>query len=754
MGATFSRVKNWTTEVLSNTDLNAEIDNILNNLGPSGVDDYSGSAATMRLTTDPGESGSESLATSLAGELERLRFAIKEMKGSGVTYWYSSSSTSLTELAAAVGGGLTSNRISSCRTSTTSSQAMFLVPHGTNRTVTLKGATTSFTYVIAGTQYNITTDVTSGTLTAAPSSNNECLVNDTNMNDQEWTKQAGEFDTVITVDGMGSEISSLVGKIAGFKTGTEYFLAKVNSTTELTKAQRGFFFDSSDAAFNRVTLANNDTISLMKLTWIFANTTGAVAVSYNNPRVGADEPTSPAVGDYWFDTANNIWKTYDSSSFVASNSLLVGITLQNTSATVAARSFDQFKSVSDLNTITLEKISNTEVRSKRTDSSINVFGTNLKLISDFARWDIATDLAAGLTESPSTTYYLYLTENGESKIDSKAPHDRSDDRRGLYHPHETWRAIGEVYNTSSTHFSTPIAYSDYDARDAYSIVPSVASSACIVSAVNLYGDPITPTLPVKVELRSDATTALRDFDYIRFPLNLTIASGSTLGQLSNSSNYFYSYFVNTGLTSRPIDLAVSSSIYDNKAIASVTALTGNDDSGSFIYSNAAYTSSVVLVSRHQNNQTTAGIWTVAPTETIHWPFFPTGTLDYTSSTVQNKVFPNASEYGDLTTISLTPGVWELRGLMETNNTAAASSQIIYLAIGEAAGNDAAGAVQAENASRTHLANGTSGLFYHISIPYWRTTVTAAKSFYLKFRCDTSNSNLVASNANLSAKRVR
>ena len=47
----------------------------------------------MKLNTDPGESGTESQATSLAGELERLRFAIKECKGTAE--WYQTPSQNL-----------------------------------------------------------------------------------------------------------------------------------------------------------------------------------------------------------------------------------------------------------------------------------------------------------------------------------------------------------------------------------------------------------------------------------------------------------------------------------------------------------------------------------------------------------------------------------------------------------------------------------------------------------------------------------
>lgn len=57
------------------------------NMTPFGVDDYSLSAPQMRATIDPGETGGEILPTSLAGELERLRFAILEMKHG--PFWYS-----------------------------------------------------------------------------------------------------------------------------------------------------------------------------------------------------------------------------------------------------------------------------------------------------------------------------------------------------------------------------------------------------------------------------------------------------------------------------------------------------------------------------------------------------------------------------------------------------------------------------------------------------------------------------------------
>ncbi len=94
MPGLFDRLKNWVkNENFTDEDINAEFNWLIQNLIPSKIDDYSQTVTQMRLTTDPGESGSESQATSTAGEIERLRHAIKEITGK--TYWYESPTRSL-----------------------------------------------------------------------------------------------------------------------------------------------------------------------------------------------------------------------------------------------------------------------------------------------------------------------------------------------------------------------------------------------------------------------------------------------------------------------------------------------------------------------------------------------------------------------------------------------------------------------------------------------------------------------------------
>lgn len=63
---------------------------------PGGCDDASATVSAMQATADPGESGTESLATDLLGELQRMRHAIKEITGK--TYWYQTPDTNLGSL--------------------------------------------------------------------------------------------------------------------------------------------------------------------------------------------------------------------------------------------------------------------------------------------------------------------------------------------------------------------------------------------------------------------------------------------------------------------------------------------------------------------------------------------------------------------------------------------------------------------------------------------------------------------------------
>jgi hypothetical protein len=80
-----------TGEVLTAAKYNADNQNVVDNFDPQHMDDYSANTTAMQTKTDPGEVGSESLATALAGEVERLRYAVYDTKlaiDPTIVQWY------------------------------------------------------------------------------------------------------------------------------------------------------------------------------------------------------------------------------------------------------------------------------------------------------------------------------------------------------------------------------------------------------------------------------------------------------------------------------------------------------------------------------------------------------------------------------------------------------------------------------------------------------------------------------------------
>lgn len=75
---------------------NGEFNNLFVNFTPAGMDDYAVTDGQFQTQTDPFPAGAISRPTSLAGELERIRFEIAQMKGK--TYHYIPSDVTLDAL--------------------------------------------------------------------------------------------------------------------------------------------------------------------------------------------------------------------------------------------------------------------------------------------------------------------------------------------------------------------------------------------------------------------------------------------------------------------------------------------------------------------------------------------------------------------------------------------------------------------------------------------------------------------------------
>ena len=550
----YSRIKTWgASDSILAVDLNAEFENVLDNFNPEMLAAYSQNVAQMQIQTSPGAIGSESLATSIAGELERLRFQIAQITGN--VYWYSSPAASLSQLNSLIGAASSGNKINSGATSGTtgSAQPMFLLPANTTDSATLKATSVPFNYSILGTNYIISADTTLTGLTAAPSSQNTATVNDLTLAQAGTASSSlvGENGTQITVNSMGTNVSALQGNIAAFKTTAgEYLIGRVESATQIVSVRRGYFFNSSSALVSRGTLSSGDTLTLMKLGWIYANTSLGITVGYTNPRVGGLAPNSPASGDYWYDTSVSYWKIYTGTSWVQANVTLIGNVITDTANTVGARSFDFFENFSDLNSCELfadSQNSGTVVRARYLESQVNVYGGIIGFQEDYARWDFSLNMDTG-TQAASTMYYFYLDTNGKSWISKIAPFDRRGDLKGYYHPSQPWRCLGYGWSNSATLLENVESF--YRSDDTSPVSNITASVNSIIEPYNIAqreqvitltgaGGSFTQVLPPPMQLKGKFITYVRTDNNIGNVVTIQswgTAVANPTGTISTSSN--------------------------------------------------------------------------------------------------------------------------------------------------------------------------------------------------------------------------
>ena len=353
------------------------------------------------------------------------------------------------------------NRIVSGAVRSGSNQPLFITPNGAAASFTVDGATTNLVLDVDGAAVTVSTDITKSSLTVGPSTTATALVDESTAADQAATRTWGEYGAekeTITVDNMGAEFQTYIGQwqiieITGV--GTEYALAYIKSTTELTNVFRGFFFDSSGNPVQRTGFTDNDTITILSTGWVFVENDGAtVDVSYVTPIRSYTAPSSPATGDYWYDMDNQTWKRYDGASFQIINRTLIGVVGIDSTNCVCARSFDFYQEYDEKNDSEFTINSTEIVEMKYNDSKVNIYGSEYNFYGNLESWNITTDLAGSAdmynaTEQASTVYYGYMTDEGETYVADIEPQYRPD-LRGWYNPHNPWRCLFAAYNDSGS----------------------------------------------------------------------------------------------------------------------------------------------------------------------------------------------------------------------------------------------------------------------------------------------------------------
>lgn len=346
-----------------------------------------------------------------------------------------------------------SNKIKSGQTRSTSDQADFIRALGTSPAADIQGGTTPLSLVINGSAATVNATINLTSLTTASSgAASQCNINEIDWTGQEFTKYAGEQD-IINIDAVGANIAAKVGQVVCLRAGTEYFLAFVKSNTELSNCKRGYFFNSSGLPVVRTVLNNNDTLDLMSLGYVFIEDDGAtVEVSYLNPVYSFNEPIGAATGQYWFDLQSSQWRRYDGANFIVINRILTGLVVIDPTNCVASRSLDFDLDYSDLNSIIFNEFDDTIITSQRVDNSISV-NANKFDIKNKISFNITTDKVVGVSETADTTYYCYLTQEGQKFIDTERPYQIDPFKKGNYHPYNSWRCLLSFYNDSSSNIS-------------------------------------------------------------------------------------------------------------------------------------------------------------------------------------------------------------------------------------------------------------------------------------------------------------
>jgi len=457
-------------------------------------------------------------------------------------------------------------------TRTDSGQPDFLRASGAGATATLLATATDFQYTANNNSVTLTADVAIASLTTAPAANNTALVDDTGMAGGAETKFTGEdIGDPITIDTVGSEITDRIGEFICLKTPTgEFMLAFVEDATTLSKCFRGFFFDDNYDPVVRGVLSNNDTLTIMSLGWVFIDKNGTtIDVSYTSPTYSGVEP-SAVLDDYWFDLKNRLWKRHNGTSFVSVDRTLIGLLVIDGTNAVASRAFDFTKSYDDFIDLRPEIDSVTVVRTAKGFSRLSVYGQNQELYGGEFLWDITSDLETGVSEAASTTFYLYVTEEGIPKISDERPFDRTSELRGRYHPYHSWRYIGEVVNNSS---------SDFDK------VSQLFIRNGVVASVRVEGTPTT--IDFDNIFRADKNYVIKltnirpTTDNVDLLLRLSNDKGQTY--LSGASDYEHSEFHTSiggaldpaGGADTSINLTGDSAMGNDNTATDVAALSGN-----------------------------------------------------------------------------------------------------------------------------------------------------------------------------------
>lgn len=304
-GATFSKLYTHSPgDTILSAEVNAEWDNLYDNLDMAGVGTTSDTVLAFQTTTDPGEVGSESLPTSLEGEIQRIRQLIKEITGK--TQWYESPDSTLSAVFDSDPNKINNLRLVRSSTQYTITSADATALSGTNYgTISINSATSG-----ASNENNIVNiDITADTTfnfhdDASPHIPNYGFGIDTTI---DWDEKMPFFIGVVNKD--DTDVDGTDGNSALFITRcpnmheTPLLAADIGDT--------GTAAPSNDADDTIVLLG---TYTVADYTELPCRIIGCMLLEYNSTTPGWDCPTTNnpgacGIGEIYLDNISSIFFT-------------------------------------------------------------------------------------------------------------------------------------------------------------------------------------------------------------------------------------------------------------------------------------------------------------------------------------------------------------------------------------------------------------------------------------------------------------
>lgn len=165
-----------------------------------------------------------------------------------------------------------------------------------------------------------------------------------------------------------------------------------------------------------------------------------------------------------------------------------------------------------------------------------------------------------------------------------------------------------------------------------------------------------------------------------------------------------------------------------------------------------------------SSASTLNLVSASPCRTIEWMlqrvpdfsiFSVFGTTEYLESSLEATTnWPiTASQWGDLTSLSLTPGEWEIVGMVNILNNGAVSAGNLALSTSTTSGNSNVGTVYGLNKFSVYN-SGTTTAQYTAVVPRYKVVVTSTTTYYLKAIYGATITNLQYLGYSLTARRIK